>query len=93
MWIKQHLRIKKFYGTSENAVKTQIWIAISVYVQVTIIKKRLHLDQTLYTILQIMSLTLFEKKPILQVFTEQEYKEPMEPRFKHLLLNEFYLGH
>ena len=92
-WIKQHLRIKKFYGTSENAVKTQIWIAISVYVLVAIIKKRLNLDQTLYTILQILSLTLFEKKPILQVFTEQEHKKPMKPRFKQLLLNDFYLGH
>ena len=65
-WIKQHLRIKAFYGTSENAVKTQIWIAISVYVLVAIIKKRLNLDQSLYTILQILSVTLFEKTPILQ---------------------------
>ena len=73
-WIKQHLRIKSFYGTSENAVKTQIWIAISVYVLVAIIKKRLKLDLSLYTILQIFSITLFEKKPILQVFTETDYK-------------------
>ena len=73
-WIKQHLRIKAFYGTSENAVKTQIWIAISVYVLVAIIKKRLKLDLSLYTILQIFSLTLFEKKPILQVLTETDYK-------------------
>ena len=69
-WIKQHLRIKKFYGTSENAVKTQIWIAVSVYVLVAIIKKRLALDATLYTLLQILSLTLFEKMPILQALSQ-----------------------
>ena len=73
-WIKQHLRIKAFYGTSENAVKTQIWIAISVYVLVAIIKKRLRIESSLYTILQIFSLTLFEKKPILQVLTDTDYK-------------------
>jgi IS4 transposase len=64
-WIKQNLRIKKFYGTSENAVKTQIWIAISTYVLVAIMKKRLKIDLSLYTILQILSITLFEKMPIL----------------------------
>ena len=63
-WIKQHLRIKAFYGTTENAVKTQIWIAISVYVLVAIVKKTLNLSQSLYTILQILSVTLFEKNPI-----------------------------
>jgi len=68
-WIKQHLRIKKFYGTSENAVKSQIWIAVSVYVLVAIVKKRLNLDASLYTLLQIFSLTLFEKMPIQQAFT------------------------
>ena len=73
-WIKQHLRIKAFYGTSENAVKTQIWIAISVYVLVAIIKKRLRIESSLYTILQIFSLTLFEKKRILQVLTDTDYK-------------------
>ena len=73
-WIKQHLRIKKFFGTSENAVKTQIWIAISTYVLVAIMKKRLKTDLTLYTILQILSITLFEKKPIYQVLTERDYK-------------------
>jgi hypothetical protein len=73
-WIKQHLRIKKFYGTSENAVKTQIWIAIATYVLVAIIKKRLELDQSPYTILQILSVTLFEKTPILQVFSTQDYE-------------------
>ena len=69
-WIKQHLRIKAFYGTTENAVKTQVWIAISVYVLVAILKKQLNVDLSLYTILQILSLTLFEKAPILQVLTE-----------------------
>ncbi len=73
-WIKQNLRIKSFYGTSENAVKTQIWIAISVYVLVAIIKKRLKLDQSLYTILQIFSVTVFEKIPILQALTDDAYK-------------------
>ena len=63
-WIKQHLRIKKFYGTSENAVKAQIWVAVSVYVLVAIIKKRLNLDVSLYTLLQIFSVTLFEKTPL-----------------------------
>jgi len=65
-WIKQHLRIKAFFGTSENAVKTQIWIAVSVYVLVAIVRKRLRLETSLYQILQIFSLTLFEKVPILQ---------------------------
>lgn len=69
-WIKQHLRIKAFYGTSENAVKTQVWVAISVYVLVAILKKRLRLDLTLYKILQILSVTLFEKTPLLEdIFT------------------------
>jgi hypothetical protein len=65
-WIKQHLRIKAFFGTSENAVKTQIWIAVSVYVLVAVVRKRLGLEASLYQILQILSLTLFEKTPILQ---------------------------
>ena len=69
-WIKQHLRIKKFYGTSENAVKTQIWIAVAVYVLVAIIKKRLALNASLYTLLQILSLTLFEKMPILKALSQ-----------------------
>jgi hypothetical protein len=68
-WIKQHLRIKAFFGTSENAVKTQVWIAISVYVLVAIVKKELGLDRSLYEILQILSITLFEKMPILQAFS------------------------
>ena len=72
-WIKQHLRIKAFYGTTENAVKTQIWIAISVYVLVAIVKKTLKLDQSLYTILQILSVTLFEKTPIFQALSNFSY--------------------
>jgi len=76
-WIKQHLRIKAFYGTSENAVKTQIWIAISVYVLIAILKKRLQINQSLYTILQILSVTLFEKTPILQALSQTSYT------FKH----------
>jgi hypothetical protein len=66
-WIKQNLRIKKFYGISENAVKTQIWIAVSVYVLVAIARKRLGLESSLYQILQIFSVTIFEKVPILQL--------------------------
>ncbi len=73
-WIKQHLRIKKFYGNSENAVKSQIWIAMSVYVLVAIVKKRLNLDASLYTLLQIFSLTLFEKMPLQQAFPGNDYK-------------------
>jgi hypothetical protein len=86
-WIKQHLRIKAFYGTSENAVKTQIWIAISVYVLVAIIKKRMKLDLSLYTILQIFSITLFEKTPILQVLTDTDYKNKITS--SHIQLNLF----
>ena len=69
-WIKQHLRIKQFYGTSDNAVKTQIWIAVSVYVLVAIVKKRLALEASLYTLLQIFSVTLFEKMPMPQALSE-----------------------
>ncbi len=78
-WIKQHLRIKAFYGTSENAVKTQVWIAIATYLLVAIVKKQLHLDRSLYTILQIMSVTLFEKTPILQALSvELEHETDTE---------------
>lgn len=69
-WIKQHLRIKRFYGTSENAVRTQIWIAVSVYVLVAIVKKRLDIPLPLYTILQILSLTVFERMPLDQILTD-----------------------
>ena len=76
-WVKQHLRIKAFFGTSENAVKTQIWIAVSVYVLVAIVKKQMRLhDMSLYTILQILSVTLFEKTQLLQLFTSSAYNIP-----------------
>ena len=71
-WIKQHLRIKAFFGTTENAVKTQIWIAISVYVLVAIIKKRLNLSASLYELLQILSLTLFERIPLIQLLADSD---------------------
>src|SRR5882757_3529708 len=74
-WIKQHLRIKAFYRTTENALKTQIWIAISIYVLVAIVKKRLNLDHSLYTILQISSVSTFEKTPILQAFSAIDCKD------------------
>ncbi len=85
-WIKQHLRIKAFYGTSENAVKTQIWIAISVYVLVAIVKKRLKINRSLYTILQILSVTLFEKTPLLQVLAREKYTKPNDCRDNQLTL-------
>lgn len=85
-WIKQHLRIKAFFGTSENAVKTQVWIAISVYVLVAIIKKELNLDLNLYTILQILSVTLFEKVSILQVLMEAGYKTDSSDSCNQLML-------
>ena len=72
-WIKQHLRIKSFYGTTDNAVKTQIWIAVSIYVQVAIIKKRLNLDASLYTILQILSVTIFENIPLDQLLMDRAF--------------------
>jgi Transposase DDE domain/Domain of unknown function (DUF4372) len=72
-WIKQHLRIKKFYGTSENAVKTQIWIAVSVYVLVAIVRKRLKLDASLYTLMQVFSVTVFEKTSIESVISQTAY--------------------
>ena len=74
-WIKQHLRIKAFYGTSENAVKTQIWIAVAVYVLIAIMKKRLHLHQSLYTILQVLSVTIFEKTPVFRAFCDWDYTD------------------
>ena len=85
-WIKQHLRIKAFYGTSENAVKSQIWIAVSIYVLVAIIKKRLKIDASLYTILQILSVTIFEKMPLSQVLTEMRYKTDTIDNCKQLKL-------
>ena len=80
-WIKQHLRIKAFYGTSDNAVKTQVWIAISVYVLVAIVKKELRIERSLYDILQILSLTLFEKTPLFEALNNQNppFPEPSDP--------------
>jgi IS4 transposase len=72
-WIQQHLRIKRFFGTSENALKTPIGIAVSVYVLVALIKKKRPLDTSLYSLLQILSLTLFEKRPLQQAFPTVEY--------------------
>ena len=89
-WIKQHLRIKAFYGTSENAVKTQIWIAVSVYVLVAIVKKQLRLDDvSLYTILQILSITLFEKAPLMQVLTAPRYNTITDPYVNQLTLFDY----
>lgn len=85
-WIKQHLRIKTFFGTAENAVKSQIWIAISVYVLVAIIKKRLNVKTNLYTILQILSLTLFEKMPLNQMLTSRGYNDEVCAMRKQLNL-------
>lgn len=85
-WIKQHLRIKAFYGTSENAVKTQIWIAICAYILVAIVKKQLHLDLSLHTILQILSLTLFERRTLSQVLTQTDYTNPDPLTCKQLSL-------
>jgi transposase len=88
-WIKQHLRIKAFFGTSENAVKTQIWIAVSVYVLVAIVRKRLELDASLYQILQILSLTLFEKTPILQALQASDSHEELLDPGNQLILFDF----
>ena len=71
-WIKQHLRIQRFIGTSENAVKTQIWCAVATYVLIAIIKKELHLDASLYTLLQIFSVSLFEKTELQRAFAQEE---------------------
>ena len=85
-WIKQHLRIKAFYGTSENAVKTQIWIAVSVYVLVAIARKRLGLEASLYQILQILSVTLFEKTPILQALQPSNSQDAFSSSDNQLIL-------
>lgn len=84
-WIRQHLRIKAFYGTSANAVKTQIWIAICVYILVAILKKRVGLDQSLYAILQFVSVSIFEKTPISEVFT-QEFDKTQKGNYGNQLL-------
>jgi len=88
-WIKQHLRIKAFYGTSENAVKTQIWIAVSIYVLVAIVRKRLGLEASLYQILQILSVTLFEKVPILQALEASDSQDDLLANRNQLILFEF----
>jgi hypothetical protein len=85
-WIKQHLRIKAFYGTSPNAVKTQIWTAISVYVLVAIVKKKLKIDHSLGEILQILSITIFENSSLLQVLTDSQLQKEMEPFSNQLKL-------
>lgn len=85
-WIKQHLRIKAFYGTSENAVKTQIWIAVSVYVLVAIVRKRLGLDLSLYQILQVLSVTIFEKTPLLQALQPPDSGSDLLDAGKQLIL-------
>ena len=88
-WIKQHLRIKAFFGTSENAVKTQIWIALSAYVLVAIVRKRFALESSLYQILQILSVTLFEKTPILQALQPSDQDENMADPGNQLILFDF----
>jgi len=88
-WIKQNLRIKRFYGTSENAVKTQIWIAVSVYVLIAIVKKRLALEVSLYTLLQILSVSLFEKTPIQQAFCDPDLQSERLQTDNQLNLFEF----
>ena len=85
-WIKQNLRIKSFYGTSENAVKAQIWIAISVYVLVAIMKKRLKIEASLYTILQVLSVTMFERITLLQTLTDVSYKDDEDQLDNQLIL-------
>jgi IS4 transposase len=88
-WIKQHLRIKTFYGTSDNAVKTQVWIAISVYVLVAIIKKEQKLERRLNEILQILSVNLFEKTSLFSALSGKMEPDPIEPRHKQLSLFDF----
>jgi hypothetical protein len=88
-WIKQHLRIKAFYGTSENAVKTQIWIAVSMYVLVAIVRKRLALEGSLYQILQILSVTLFEKTPILRALQPSDFENDLGDSGNQLILFDF----
>ncbi len=87
--VAQHSRIKAFYGTTENAVKTQIWIAVSAYLPVAIVKKRLNLPDSLYTLLQVLSVTLFEKMPIQQAFRQQDYTNPGLTYPNQLILFDF----
>src|ERR1019366_4595356 len=89
LWIKMHLRIKAFYGTSEHAVKTQLWIAVSVYVLVAIVRKRLGLAASLYQILQILSVTLFEKTPILRALQTHDSQSNFAENANQLILFDF----
>jgi len=88
-WIKQHLRIRTFFGISENAVKTQIWIAISVYVLAAVVKKRLKLEMSLYSFLQVIAVTIFEKTPILELFEESRSHSSPEESANQLSLLDF----
>ena len=85
-WIKQHLRIKRFFGTSENAVKSQVWIAVATYVLVAIVRKRLKLDLSLHAMLQILSVTPFEKIPLIQLFSDIEEDPKMTRDANQLIL-------
>ena len=88
-WVKMHLRIKAFYGTSENAVKTQIWIAVSVYVLVAIVRRQLDLDASLYQLLQVFSVTLFEKMPILRALQRDDSQDDLCNSGNQLILFDF----
>ena len=86
-WIKQHLRIKAFFGTSENAVKTQVWIAVCIYVLVAILKKRLQTNRSLYTILQVLSVSQFQKEPLYDLLSQYNYQTDINTNLpKQLLL-------
>ena len=85
-WIKQYLRINRFFGTSQNAVKTQVWVAVAVYVLVAIIRKRLNLDLSLHAMLQILSITPFEKTPLFQLLTHSETSEDLNADLNQLIL-------
>jgi IS4 transposase len=91
-WIKQNLRIKSFYGTSENAVKTQIWIAISVYLLVAVIRKRLKIQESLYTILQVLSVSVFERTSLYQLLTFYDYTNDTDSNANQLNLFTDYSG-
>ena len=88
-WIKQHLRIKSFFGTSANAVKTQFWIAVSVYVLVAILKKQLLLEPSLHRTLQVLSVSLFEQVPIPELFAETHHREGGDDSRNQLTLSDF----
>ena len=85
-WVKQHLRVKRFLGVSENAVKSQLWIAVSVYVLVAILRKRLGIDTSLYTMLQILSVMPFEQVPLYEALTMTDYRSEPDPSAKQLQL-------